>query len=581
MTEWEKVIDDVAGVISKAVGTQVLSTELMTPPQDELGDLAFPCFSIAKEWKKNPSEIAFALAGKINHDLSAVGVIQSVKGEGPYLNILLKAGVLSSRILKNVEDRGPLFGQSDVGDGRELMLEYAQPNTHKELHVGHLRNLVLGLSLHRILTAIGWKVVPVSYHGDVGAHVAKCVWLLEEEGGLDAIPESYRTGKVLGEMYSRATTRLEERPELKDLVSEVQQKLEAGDPHLTALWEETRSWSIREMDEVFEELGVEIERRYFESEVTEPGNRIVDELVESGIATQSEGALIVDLEEKKLGVFLVRKSDGTSLYATKDLALAKLKFAEYPDIERSLHVVDTRQAYYFKQLFEVFTLMGFEKPLEFIGYDFVTLATGAMSSRKGNIVTYQDFRDEMLTHVLNETVKRHPDWDQDRIQKTAHTILLAGVKFGMLKQSREKMYTFDPVKTLSFEGETGPYVQYAVTRLASILQKASADASAPSNSDSISETELQLLDHPSEKQLVITIAKFPLIVKRAGENMEPAELAQWCIDMAHRVNGFYRDVKVLDAPKAERSAKLRLVASAQRVLLSGLYLLGIPAPKEM
>jgi len=574
-------MDEVADIISNAVGTRVSANELMRPPQEELGDFAYPCFGVAKKWKKSPGEIALAVAGKINHDNSDAGIVRSAKGDGPYVNITLRAGMVSSRVLLNVEDRGSAFGQSDVGDGRELMLEYAQPNTHKEIHVGHLRNLVLGLSLQRILVATGWKVIPVSYHGDVGAHVAKCLWLLEEEGGLDVIPESYRTGKMLGEMYARATARLEEQPELKDRVSEVQQKLEAGDPHLKALWEETRSWSIGEMDEVFEELSVGIERRYFESEVTEPGKAIVDELVESGIAKESEGALIVDLETKNLGIFLVLKSDGTSLYATKDLALAKLKFVEYPDLERSLHVVDMRQAFYFKQLFEVFGQMGFEKPMEFVGYDFVTLATGAMSSRKGNIVTYQDFRDEMLAHVLRETVKRHPDWEEDRIQKTAHTVLLAGVKFGMLKQSREKMYTFDPVRALTFDGETGPFVQYAVTRLASILEKASTAHEETNEMKSGSDEELHLLDHPSEKQLVTTIAKFPLVVQKAGEDMEPAELAVWCVDMAHRVNGFYRDVQVLDAPKSVRQARLRLVASAQRVLLSGLYLLGIPAPKEM
>jgi len=570
MSEWKKILEEIASDISDAAGVSVSVDDLMTPPDEALGDIAFPCFKLAKEWGKNPGEIALALATKMKTGKSG---IQLAKAEGPYLNITLNGGDVTARILESVEKEGKAFGQSHSGKDRELMLEYAQPNTHKEIHIGHLRNLVLGSSLHRILHATGWKVISASYHGDVGAHVAKCLWLLTEEGGLDAIPESYRIGKTLGDLYARATALIEEKPELKERVSEVQQKLEAEDPTLTALWEETRSWSLHDMDDIFEELGVETERRYFESEVEKTGQGIVDELLEKDIAQESEGAVIVDLETKKLGILVIRKSDGTSLYATKDLALAKLKFEEYPDIERSLHIVDNRQEYYFKQLFEVFRQMGFEAPMEFIGYDFVTLTSGAMSSRTGNIVTYHDFREEMLKHVRDETVKRHPEWSQDRVQKTAYAILYAGVKFGMLRQSRDKVYTFDPHLALSFEGETGPYIQYAATRLGSILKKAEWTGER--------EGDLRHLDHPSEKRLAITIGRFPLLVEKAAEKMEPAVLAQWCIEMAHRINVFYRDVSVLDSRKEERAARLRLVACAQKALLSGLHLLGIPVPQEM
>lgn len=572
MSAWETIKNEVANVISAATDTDMTADDLVKSQKEEWGDLAFPCFQLAKKMKTPPGEIALALAGKITSRLHG-GVIQSVSAAGPYLNIALDAGEAAARVIPEIESTGADVGPSDSAHGREIMLEYAQPNTHKEIHVGHLRNLVIGLSLHRLLTAAGWNVVTSSYHGDVGAHVAKCLWLLREEGGLDAIPESYRTGKTLGDLYARASGMLDDRPELKAQVSDIQRRLESGDPELVRMWEETRSWSVRDMDDIFEELGVEIERRYFESEVVSAGHAVVDELLERGIAKESDGAVIVDLEDVGLGVFVVRKSDGTSLYATKDLALAKLKFKEYPGLERSLHVVDTRQSFYFTQLFEVFRRMGFDQPMEFIGYDFVTLTTGAMSSRKGNVMTYRDFRDEALAHVLRETVARHADWDDDRVQKTAHTILLAGMKFGMLKQSRDKSYTFDPHKELAFEGETGPYVQYAATRLSSILEKAPADAAR--------DADLRLLDHPAEKRLAIRLAEFSDIVRDSADNLEPSILAQWCVGLSHDVNAFYRDIRVLNASNAERDAKLRLVAAAHRVLLSGLYLLGIPAPKEM
>ncbi len=571
MTAWEKILDEIADAVAKAADFEVVRDDVVTPPKEELGDLAFPCFKLSQEWKKAPGEIAVALAGKLK--MMGCEWIKDVSADGPYVNISLHAGRLAEAVLDDVESQGADFGKSDIGKGRSLMLEYAQPNTHKEIHIGHLRNLVLGVALQRLLEASGWKVVASSYHGDVGAHVAKCLWLLQEEGGLDVIPESYRTGKTLGDLYARASALLEEKPEMKSAVSAVQQKLESGDPELTALWEETVSWSLQEMDQIFHELDVEIERRYLESEVVHDGQSIVDELLEKNVAKESEGAVIVDLEEKELGVLVIRKSDGTSLYATKDLALAKLKFNEYPDLARSLHVVDTRQGFYFSQLFEVFRQMGFKAPMEFIGYDFVTLKSGAMSSRKGNIVRYQDFRDDMLEHVRKETVARHPDWEAGRLEDTARAILLAGVKFGMLKQARDKVYTFDPHTALSFDGETGPYVQYAATRLASILRKAEWDGSLSGDA--------RLLDQDAEKRLVMTIAAFPDAVRTAGEDLEPARLAQWCVSMAQHVSAFYRDVKVLDARPDERKARLRLVAAAERALLSGLYLLGIPAPKEM
>lgn len=285
---------------------------------------------------------------------------------------------------------------------------------------------------------------------------------------------------------------------------------------------------------------------------------------------------MVDLEDQKLGVFLVRKSDGTSLYATKDLALAKLKFKEYPKLERSLMVVDSRQAFYFKQLFATLKLMGFVKPMEFVGYEFVTLKSGAMSSREGNIVTWQSFRDEVLEFATSETQKRHPDWNEGKVTHTAWCLMMGGIKFGMLKQDNDKIFVFDLEQALSFDGATGPYVQYAATRLGSILRKADWDAAK-----GLKKGDPSILNEGAEKRLALWMAQFPLTVQKAGEELRPAVVAQWCLEMASRVNEFYRDVKVLDAEKDVKEARLRLVASARTVLLLGLHLLGIPVPEEM
>ncbi|MFA5935938.1 MAG: arginine--tRNA ligase [Patescibacteria group bacterium] len=609
---WDAILKNVAHVLSDAAKVEIDVRDLVTPPDDKLGDLAFGCFKLAKAKGKSPADIAKEIA-------AAVGTgdhsIASATAAGPYVNITLQTGDLIDRVVKDVEAMEN-FGAVEDGTGKHVMLEYAQPNTHKEIHVGHFRNLILGSSLALILKSASWDTVTASYHGDVGAHVAKCLWLFVRKGAshakvaapkkkkkdpvvapvspdvlaeetlknltenavadmLKAVSKEDKTGKYLGALYAEASKVLEENPDWKTEVSEVQKKLEAGDKAWSTLWQETRRWSLVEIDRIFQELGVAIDRKYLESEVVNEGQKIVDELIKKGIARESQGAIIVDLEEQKLGVFLIRKSDGTSLYATKDLALAKLKLKEYPKLDRSLMLVDNRQSLYFKQLFATLKLMGLTQSMEFVGYEFVTLKSGAMSSREGNIVTLQDFRDEVLAYATKTTQERHADWTDGKVAHTAWCLTMGGIKFGMLRQDSDKIYVFDVQQALAFDGATGPYVQYAATRLGSILRK------AVGNPFSGGKTTLTALTEPSEKRLALTIAAFPGVVRRAAAELRPAFVAQWCLDMATRSNEFYRDVKVLESAPEQKAARLRLVAASRTVLERGLSFLGIPVPEEM
>ena len=393
---------------------------------------------------------------------------------------------------------------------------------------------------------------------------------------IDSIPKAKKTGAMLGSLYAEATKLLDENPDWKTQVSEVQQKIESRDPAWTHVWAETRRWSVDEFGQIFQELGVTIDRQFFESEVVDTGQKIVDDLLKKGVAKMSEGAVVVDFTEEKMGMFLIRKSDGTSLYATKDLALDGLKMEEFPKVARSLILVDNRQSLYFKQLFRTLELMGSKTPHEFIGYEFVTLTSGAMSSREGNVVTWETFRDEVLSFARRETSARHADWPQGRIEHTAWALAMGGIKFGMLKQDSDKIFTFDLERSLSFEGDTGPYVQYAATRLQSILRKAEWKA----------ETGMQAgdptaLHHPAEKALALHIAAYPSTCSRAARELRPSLIAQWCVGMAHRVGDFYRDVNVLESEFGVKQARLQLVATASSVLWLGLNLLGIPVPDEM
>jgi arginyl-tRNA synthetase len=613
MSFWSNVKAHVASKLSDASGSAVTADELVLPPKPDLGDLAFGCFKIAKAMGKNPAEAAKEIASKFGKEDR---LIASATAAGPFVNITLHTGEFIHRLVQDVEESGPAFGANTEGAGKTLMLEYAQPNTHKEMHVGHLRNLTLGSTLVNMLGHAGWKVIPTSYHGDVGAHVSKCLWWMVEQfratgrwanpdevkpsgkkkvaatkdtpsaamgltmkevdALLESVPREHRTGRYLGELYAQSTREMETHEESKDATSAVLQALEAKDPAWTKLWLETRRWSLDEFAELFDELGVKIDRQYLESEVVDDGQKMVDELLKKGVAKESQGAIVVDLEEKKLGVFLIRKSDGTSLYATKDLALAYLKAHEYPSLNRNVILVDNRQELYFKQLFESLKLMGYKVETEFVGYEFVTLKSGAMSSREGNVVSYQDFRDDVLKKTRAETIKRHDDWNEGKVRYASWALAMAGVKFGMLRQDPEKIFVFDLEQALSFEGDTGPYVQYAAVRLGSILKKAG-------NPDVFGEegADCHVLKEPAEKALALSMARFEDVFRRAAHDLHPGMIAQWCVETAQTANAFYRDVKVLDAPKEEKEARLRLVSAAKNVLTIGLEMLGIPVPEEM
>jgi len=615
---WHTLKDHIAQRVSAVVGIHVMADEVQLPPRPDVGDLSLACFRIAKEQKGNPAEIAKKIAAEFGKDNRN---IESVKADGSFVNFTLRTGEFAHRVITEVFADAERYGFSDIGKNAKILFEYAQPNTHKEMHVGHLRNLIIGSSLVRILRHTGYDVIPMSYHGDVGSHVAKCLWWLvskaraqgikpeapqidekkrkkasrippptlqapnsnsamgltieEVETILESIPKEDQTGNFLGRLYAESTAEAEKDSATKEVLSAVQRALESHEYAWMKLWMETRRWSLAEFTRLFEELGVEIDRQYLESEVVDEGQRIVDELLAKGVAAVDQGAIVIDLDDVKLGMFLIRKSDGTSLYATKDLALAGLKAKEFPGAARSIVLVDNRQTLYFRQLFETLYRMGHPMEMEHIGYEFVTLKSGAMSSRQGNIVTYQSFRDEVYGEAWKRTKERHADWKEGQLTYVAWSLALAALKFGMLKQDADKVFVFDVAESLSFDGDTGPYVQYAAVRMNSILKKA-GDIDFGSG-----EADCRVLSDVQEKRLAKIIAQLEDIVPRAARELKPSVIAQWCVEAARTANAFYRDVNVLDAPDEVRRARLRLVTATRNALCLALGLLGIPVPEEM
>jgi arginyl-tRNA synthetase len=566
----QKIEQAVLQAIKGAVGKQYTPSadELDAPPDGKWGDMTFPCFGLAKGMGKPPAEIAAELAPKITPQ----GLIKKVEARGPYINFFIDAHALAKETLREIEVAGARYGSWHTGKGKRVMVEYTGTNTHKIIHVGHLRNFALGISTVNLLRDIGFEVVTASWHGDIGTHIAVTLWGLTKFHKDEESPKTGR-GRWLGEIYAKAVARLEDYPEEKEESIAIGKKLAAGDKELTKLWKKTREWGIEEFQEIFKELGIVIDRAYYESELDAEARKIVTDLVQKGIAKESEGAIVVPLGEYGLTDSLILKSDGGTVYATRDLALAYAKFREY-DLDRSVYIVDTRQTLFFQQLFKTLELIGFKKPMVHVPYEFVTLKEGAISSRKGTIVAYEDFRDEVVRVATEETKKRHADWSERKIKKTAHAIALAAMKIGMLAPDVSRPITFDIKAATSFTGFTGPYLQYTGARIAGILRKAPKRGGAKKQT-----TSADIL--PEEKKLLFALAQYPAVVHRAATEMRPAPLVEHLFGVAKAFAEFYEAVPVVKAEPAVRSFRLELVRATRTVLENGGAILGIEIPEEM
>lgn len=540
--------------------------DLETPPDPKMGDLAFPCFELAKNLKRNPAELATELVAKIGPK----GFIQEARAVGPYVNVTLDLKSFGKALFEEMGELNDEYGTSDVGQDKRLMVEFANLNSHKDVHIGHLRNLFVGQAAVNILNATGYDVVPVAYINDLGLHVAKSVWCMKTYHEDEKVKEQNHIA-FLRDVYVEANRRLEESPNLNVQVTETFRHLEDGRGDELALWKATRAWSIDYLKEVYDELGLTIDHWYFESEVIGRTKKIIEELISRGIVKQSEGAWIVDLEDQGEGVNLLIKTDGTLLYNAKDLGLAMKKEEDYHPT-RSIYVVDERQSHALRQLFATLKLMGFERELQHLSYEFVTLEGGAMAARKGNVIRYEELRDELLSEARTQTKARHSDWTDKKIEKIARAVAFAAMRFSMLKQDTGKKIVFNLNDALAFEGYTGPYLLYTNARIRSLLKK--AGRKKPSLSAST-------LSHASERQLVLLLAKYPDVVFDTAQKLEPAVLAQYLFDLAKTFAEFYQNVQVLTQQGAALAERLRLVQAVGEVLESGLELLGIETLDEM
>ncbi|NOZ80093.1 MAG: arginine--tRNA ligase [DPANN group archaeon] len=554
-------------VLKKETGLK--NPELERPKDILHGDFAFPCFALAKTQKKSPVIIAKELAAA----LVDIAGVEKVEALGPYLNFYLERGSFTEEVLSAIRKQGSAYGR---GEDRKktYMLEFFHANTHKGVHIGHIRNISLGEALSRIYTHAGFRVIRVNYQGDIGPHVTKCLWgylHLEKYKGKE--PADHR-GVWLGRIYAEANGIISANKELENEVREMTKRLYDGDPELVSVWKKTRQWCLDDFAKMYEDFHVHYDRLYFESEVEQAGKRIVQDMLKKGIAKMSDGATIMDLEDDHLGVYVLLRNDGVALYHTKDLALAELKSKEF-QVDKSFHIVGKEQELYFKQLFRTFELIG--SPMAgksfHVIYALVMLPEGKMSSREGNVVWYDELIEKLLALADEEIRKRHQDWKEDKVKKTATFIAYGALKFAMVNRDNSKAMVFDWDKAMDFEGETGPYVQYAYARIQSIFRKHGAKVPE--------QAKVHLLTTDLERRIINHLSVFPDAVTRAARTKKPILVARYLLDLAQLWNEYYHASPILKAEDDLRDARLSLIEAIGTVIEVGMDLLAIDLPPQM
>jgi len=513
-------------------------------------------------------------------DVPGLSRVEAVKG---YLNLYFDTHEYTRRLVDGVLEGKERFGCGPA-TGLRVMIEFSHPNTHKSFHVGHLRGTILGDSLCRILEFAGNEVVRANYPGDMGMHVIKWLWgYLKFHNGEEPATDITRW---MGEVYAEAAHRIEENPDLEAELRSLYTRWDQRDPEIVALWERTREWSLEGFRQMYAALDVRFDVYYFNSQEEKPGKEVVEELVRRGIATDERGqggAVIVKIDEvlgldkEQFRTAVVLRSDGTALYATEDLALTLHKFHDYPDLAKSVYVVDVRQSLHFTQVFKILEIAGHAEAQKcsHVSYELVTLPGNVVvSSREGTVVLLEDLLREATTRARAEAHKKNPALSEAQLESVAKAVGLGALKYPMLARENTKMVTFDWQTALDFNGQAAPYIQYAHVRCNSILRKAGG---LPEEGGSTFDYEL----NPAEIQLIDMLSRFPGEVQRAAAEYKPLAIASCAYDIAKAFAGFYDACPVVQAEPQVRAGRLRIVATTKQTLANALNLLGIQAPEVM
>ena len=566
-------IDRIRHAMARATGLAPDDIRLESPRDDERGDLAFPCFVLAKTLRKAPPQIAVELAASLSSELESI----AVEAAGPYLNFKIDRAALAEDVFARIESEGDRYGGSDEGQGKTIVIDLSSPNIAKPMHVGHLRSTIIGAAIQRLHDALGYRTVGINHIGDWGAQFGKLVCAIGRWGDsvdLDADPI-----RSLLALYVRYHEEEDSDPTLGEEARKAFRELESGEEgEVRRLWRHLTELSMREFNKIYERLGVSFDLVRGEAFYEPYLQSTIERLDAAGITEQSEGAKIVDLSsiEKNMAPCLLRKTDGTTLYATRDLAALFQRWEEFA-FDRCLYVVGGEQKLHFRQLKGVLRRMqlDWETRVEHVAFGLLRLPEGRLSTRKGQVIFLEEVLDQVVQEAQRIIAEKNPELpNADRI---AEQVGIGAVIFDDLKRERIRDVTFDITEVLSFEGETGPYVQYTHARLASILRKAS-DADRGADRDA-AEADLSRLDDAGA--IMTRLARFPDSVRSAARQAEPSEISTWLLSLCRELNRWYAKNRVLGSEPSLEAARLRLIAASKSVIANGLRLLGVAAPEEM
>ena len=568
MIDFKKIIGE---KIAKAIEMKAseITSYIEIPPNTDMGDYAFPCFKLAKELKKAPPLIA----NEIKEKLELGENIEKVEIIGGYLNFYINKLALTKNVLVEIDKAGNNYGSNNTGNGKTILVEYSSPNIAKPFHIGHLRNTVIGAALYNIYKYLGYNTIGINHLGDYGTQFGKMIegykrWEKEYDLESNPIDECMK-------IYVRINNLCKEDENVLEICRENFKKIEEGDPYCVEVWNKFKDLSLKEFQKIYDLLGVKFDSLKGEAFYSDKMDEVVEKLETKGVLKDSEGAKIVDLEDKGLGVCMIKKSNGSTIYATRDLAAVLYRARTY-NFDKCLYVVAYEQNLHFKQIFEVAKYLDIPekclKGLEHVAYGMVRLTTGKMSTREGTVVKVEELLDEAVDRVEKIIEEKNPNMQNKK--EEAKKIGIGAVIFNNVCSTIIKDQVFDWNIALNFNGETGPYIQYVYVRTKSVLEKANYIPK-------IEEIDFNLLQDKESLKVIRTLYNFEDVLMSIVQKNEPSILARYLIELSQNYSNFYNENKIIDEDKNLQNARVYLTKAVGTVLKTGANLLGIQMPDRM
>lgn len=560
---------EAASLIAKAADMDIndIVNFMEIPAKPEMGDYAFPCFRLAKTMRKAPNMIAADICLKIEENK----IFSKIEPVAAYINFFTDKSVYAAEVMESIAKMGENYGTSEEGKGKTIVIDYSSPNIAKPFHVGHLRSTVIGSALYKIFEKMGYECVGVNHLGDWGTQFGKLIEAYKLWGSKEEVEE--KGISELTRIYVKFHEEAEKDPSLDDRARAWFVKMQDGDKEAITLWKWFYDISIKEFERVYEKLGVKFDHYTGESFYNDKMAAIVDELKEKKLLTESNGAMIVDLEDAKMPPCLIIRTDGGTLYATRDITAAIYRKNTY-DFDKCIYVTAIDQNLHFAQWFKVIEKMGYDwsKDLVHVPFGLVSLEDGKLSTRKGKVVLMEDLLDEAVKKTMGIINDKNPDLPDK--EEVAKEVGIGAVIFDDLYNGRIKDIVFSWDRMLNFDGETGPYVQYTHARACSVLKKAGyVKGTAP--------IDYSVLTDDASVDVCKTLANYSAKIKEAASRYEPSVIARYLVDLSQAFNKFYHDNVILTDDENVRNARLAVVDAVRLVIKSGLEILGIKSPERM